>query len=266
MLLIKIGGGEAINWNHIIKDLTSLVKKEAVVLVHGASTKRDEIAKKLGQETQYLMAPSGHQGVYTDKQALDVLTMVYAGLVNKRLVARLQQAGVNAVGLSGADGQIWTAIRKKYLLAVEDGKEKLIKDTYTGKVNKINAELINLLADNNYVPVITQPAISDQGELLNTDNDRNLAVMAEGLMVDELVVLFEAPGLLKDPKDESSLINQIDKDKLSRYAKYAQGRMRKKLMGAEEAVKVGVKKIYWGDGRVKQPIKSAMTGRGTVIC
>lgn len=265
MLIVKIGGGNEINWDGICSDLNVINKEQKVVLVHGASKKRDDIAFKLGIPTKYITAPSGHKGVYTDKKALDVLTMVYAGLVNKSVVARLQKAGINAVGLSGADGRVWEGKRKKNILSKENGKTKLIRETFTGKVEQVNSDIINLLLKNDYFPVITQPAISFEGELINTDNDRNLAVLSRDLGVKELVVLFEAPGLLVDPDDESSVIQQVKKDELNRVMKQLDGRMRKKVLGAIEAFDSGVEKIYWSDSRINNPITSALSGAGTVI-
>jgi len=191
--------------------------------------------------------------------------MVYAGLVNKSIVARLQKAGINAVGLSGADGRIWEGKRKTNILSQENGKTKLIKNTFTGKVEKVNAGLIRLLVDNNYLPVITQPAISYEGELINTDNDRNIAVMAKDLEIEELIVLFEAPGLLRDPEDESTLIKEVNRSEIDQVMKQVSGRMGKKVLGAREALDAGVKRIYWGDGRIKEPIKNALAGKGTTI-
>ena len=123
MIIIKVGGGKTINWDYICQDLASLAKKEALVLVHGASAKRDEMARKLGFPTQYLLAPSGNQGVFTDEKALEILVMVYAGLVNKQIVSRLQKLGLKAIGLSGADGRIWEGKRKEHLLATKNKKE-----------------------------------------------------------------------------------------------------------------------------------------------
>ena len=265
MLIIKVGGGKNINWGYISENLTSLIKKEEVVLVHGASSRRDQVAKKLGVPTRYVNSPSGYKGVYTDKKALEILSMVYAGLVNKSIVARLQKAGINAVGLSGVDGRIWEGKRKTNILSQENGKTKLIKNTFTGKVETVNTNLINLLIDNGYLPVITQPAISSDGELINTDNDRNIAVMAGALRVKKLVVLFEAPGFLKDPSDESSLLIKISKKDLPSLVRYAKGTMKKKVLGAIEAFEHGVKTVYWSDGRIKEPVKNALAGKGTII-
>lgn len=265
MLIVKIGGGKNVNWDAVAVDVAKLLKKRKVVLVHGASETRDGLARKLGHETKYLTAPSGQVGVYTDKKAIEILTMAYAGLVNKKVVAVMQKNEINAVGLSGADGRIWEGSRKKNLLSLEKGKTKLIKNTYTGRVEKVNAELINLLAGNGFLPVITQPAISYEGELINTDNDRNLAVMANDLKAKEMVVLFEAPGLLENQKDSKTLIKKVKKDELGEVMNNVKGRMRKKVLGAQEAFGLGIEKIYWGDARVKNPISSVLAGKGTII-
>jgi [amino group carrier protein]-L-2-aminoadipate 6-kinase len=265
MLIVKIGGGETINLDAFCADVAKLSESQEIIIVHGASVKRDEVAQKLATPTRYLTSPSGHVGVYTDQQAIEVMTMVYSGLINKQLVSKLQKAGVNAVGLTGADGQIWQGRRKKNLISVESGRQKLITDTYTGKVEIVNSALLKSLTQQGYVPVITQPAISFEGDLINTDNDRNIAVMAHDLKVDKLVVLFEAPGLLRDVTDESSLISKVDKNMIDDVMQQVSGRMRKKALGAKEAFALGVKEILWSDARVEQPITKALAGSGTTI-
>ena len=263
MLIVKIGGGMAINKNTIAKDIKSL--KQKVVFVHGGRIQADKLAQKLGHPTQRITSPSGMTSTYTDSQALDILTMTYAGLLNKQWVAAFQSAGINAVGLSGADGRIWQGNRKQHLIAIGNNKQKLISNTFTGKVTRVNVDLINILLKSKYLPVITQPAITRNGELINTDNDRNLAVMAGALKVKTLVVLFEAPGLLKDPSDPSTLISKINKKELKKIMVHAQGTMKKKVLGAIEAFENGVAAIYWGDARIKNPVSSALAGKGTII-
>src|SRR3989344_986389 len=106
MIIIKIGGGKAINIDGISSDIaTILSQKEQVVVVHGASATRDEIAQKLGVPTKPITSPSGVTSVYTDKAAIDVFLMVYCGLVNKKIVASLIRRNVNAIGLSGVDAK-----------------------------------------------------------------------------------------------------------------------------------------------------------------
>jgi [amino group carrier protein]-L-2-aminoadipate/L-glutamate 6-kinase len=265
MILIKIGGGSQLNLPAIAQDIKELSLKEQIVVVHGANAERDKLAKKLGRATRYLTSPSGHQGVYTDQQAIDVMLMAYSGLVNKKIVALFRSNGINALGLSGIDGGLWQGERKKHLYSVENGKTKLITDTFTGKVTQVNANLIHLLLDNQYLPVITQAAISEGGEIINTDNDRNIAVMVKSLKIKTVISLFEAPGLLRKYPDERSLIKTINKKKLDDYLPYCQGRMKKKLMGAKEAFTAGLKKMYWADGRIEQPILKTLDGQGTII-
>lgn len=265
MILVKVGGGKTINWDFIAADIKTLQKKEKIIVVHGASVKRDEIAEKLGSPTKTVISPSGITSVYTDEKALEIFLMVYSGLMNKQIVVMLLKHGINAVGLSGIDGALWQAKAKKELLIQEGKKIKLIKDNRTGRVEKINSNLIKILLKNHYVPVISAPAVSYENEIVNTDNDWAAAVTAGSLHVDKLVYLFEAPGLLKNHKDESTLIKKIQKTKLSEYLQYAEGRMKKKLLGVQKAIDLGVAKIYWGDGRIKSPVTSALSGKGTII-
>lgn len=262
MLIIKVGGGTSINETAIAKDIKSLSEK--VVFVHGASNTRDRLARKLGNPTKKITSPGGQVSVLTDSKALEILTMSYS-LINKQWVSVFQKEGLNAVGLSGADGKIWEGERKKYLVSKEGKREKLVKNTWTGRVKRINTNLIKLLLKSNYLPIITQPAITPQAELINTDNDLNLAVMAKELKADKLVVLFEAPGMLKNPQDDKSIIKRISKNDLPEMLKLAKGTMKKKVLGAQEALNMGVRVIYWGDSRIENPVKSALKGKGTVI-
>ncbi|OGK20084.1 acetylglutamate kinase [Candidatus Roizmanbacteria bacterium RIFCSPHIGHO2_01_FULL_39_8] len=265
MILIKIGGGRKINWEYIAEDVAELVKKEKVIIVHGASGIRDEVAKELKAPTRTVVSPSGVSSVYTDQKALDIFLMAYAGLVNKKIVAALQKNGVNAVGLSGVDGRLWEGKRKSNLYVQEGNKTKLITDNLTGKVEKINTHLINLLIKNNYVPVICPPAISHNNEIINTDNDFAVAIMIKELGIKTLISLFEAPGMLEKARDEKSLISIIKRVQIDNYLQFAEGRMKKKLLGAKIAFENGVKIVYWGDGRIKHPIKSVLAGKGTII-
>jgi len=266
MLLIKIGGGKQIHIDFICKDIKSFVDKgEKIILVHGASTKRDEIAKELNWPTKTITSPSGISSVYTDAKSIDIFLMVYAGLVNKHIVATLQKNGVNAVGLSGIDGKLWQGKRKKVVYSQIGEKTKLITDSMTGKVEKINSNLITLLLKKNYVPVLCPPALSEDNEIINTDNDWVTSVMVGSLGINKMVVLFEAPGMLKKYGDESSLIKTIDKNHLDNYLQFTQGRMKKKLLGAKEAFRQGLKTMYWSDGRVSNPISNALKGVGTTI-
>jgi len=265
MILIKAGGGKGINWDGICADIAALILSEKLILIHGASVKRDELAARLSVPIKKVVSPSGVASVYTDREALDVFLMAYAGLVNKQVVARLQSFGVNAIGLCGVDGRLWQAKAKKEIMIHEEGKTKLLRDNLTGRVGKINTHLIHLLLDAGYLPVLSAPAISFDHEIVNTDNDWAAAVMADQLGIKKLVYLFEAPGLLRDIDDPSSVIPHIDKGRLEEYLPLAQGRMAKKILGAKRALEGGAEAVFFGDGRVENPVRNALEGGGTLI-
>lgn len=265
MLIIKVGGGKTINWNYIAVDLKKIIKHEEVVIVHGANAIRDELALKLGHPTKTITSPSGMSSVYTDKESIDIFLMSYAGLVNKKIVALLQKNGSNAVGLSGIDGKLWEGKRKEHVLSVENGKTKLIKDNLTGRIETINTELIGLLLKNNYTPVVCPPAITNKGEIINTDGDLATVQMAKSLNAKKIIFLFESPGLLKKYPDEKTVIKKIDKNKIDEYISFAEGRMKKKMLAVKKAFEFGVNAIYFGDGRIKNPITNCLKGSGTTI-
>jgi acetylglutamate/LysW-gamma-L-alpha-aminoadipate kinase len=265
MLIVKIGGGKDINLPEIAKDLAEVVKNRQVVLVHGANAKRDEIAKRLNIPTKVVTSPSGVDSVFTDKEAVEVFLMAYTGLVNKQIVATLQKFGLNAVGLSGIDGRLWEGKIKSKLLVKEEGKIKAKYGNLSGKVEKVNPQVVFSLLEAGFLPVITAPGVSYDSEIMNTDNDTATAIMAKALGVTEIVSLFEAPGLLKDHKNPDSLIKHVERNKVEEFLKYADGRMKKKIFGAKMAVERGVKRIYLADSRVAKPITKALKGEGTEI-
>lgn len=263
MILIKVGGGKNINWDYIAKDLGSI--KENVIIIHGANGFMSDISEKLGIAEKMIISPSGHTSRYTDGKTMELLTMIYSGLLNKKIIACLQKSGTNAIGLSGADGKLWLGVRKTAIYAKEGEKIKIIKDSLTGTVQSINVSLINVLVKSGFVPVITIPAITDDGQLINVDNDRAAAVMVRDLHITTLIMLFEAPGLLEDPEDEKTKIDKLPAEQLDHYIAHTTGRMRKKLLGVKEAFSYGVETVYFGDGRISQSISKALKGEGTTI-
>ena len=260
-MIIKIGGGKTCfeYIDFILEDLVTI--KSRKVLVHGANYEADMLSEKLGKPVNTILSPSGHVSRRTDKETLDILKMAYC-LVNKRIVEKLQKLGYNAVGLTGLDGRIWEGKRKPYIKTVVGNKIKMVRDDYTGKIEKVNGELLNMLLDANYLPVLTIPGISYEHESINVDNDRALAMMVKPLKCETIVMLFEAPGLLKNKNDEKSIIKTIDKNELDIMITNTEGRMKKKMLGIKEAFQQGVKK---GDFRLQNPIKKALLGDGTVI-
>lgn len=265
MILIKAGGGAGLNWDGIAGDIAEIREDRPVILVHGANAIRDGLAKRLGVPVRTVVSPSGISSVYTDREALDVFLMAYAGLANKRIVAKLVARGVPAVGLTGVDGRLWEAAPKKDLYVVEGGKTKLYRDNLTGRVEKVNVCLLRTLVRNGYLPVVCAPAVTAEGEIVNTDNDTAAVVLARAMKIRTILFLFEAPGLLSDADKPETVIPRVDKEEIGTFLPCAKGRMKKKLMAAKKALEDGVREIVFADGRTEHPIRDALAGQGTVF-
>lgn len=266
MIVIKVGGSAGINYDLVCDDIAALVQEgQQVILVHGGSHETNVISEKLGKPPRILTSPQGYTSRYTDAETLDIFAMVYAGKMNTRIVERLQKRGVNAVGLSGIDGRLLEGPRKATVRAVENGRQMLIRDDFTGKVEKVNTGLLHLLVDAGYTPVITPPACSTEGEAINVDGDRAAAMIASALGAKQLIILSNVPGLLRQFPDESTLIPLIRYSELEQALSFAEGRMKKKVLGASEAIAGGVEQVIFADARIAQPIRAAINGKGTVI-
>jgi [amino group carrier protein]-L-2-aminoadipate 6-kinase len=266
MIVVKVGGSEGINLDSVCEDVAALARdKTQLVLVHGGSHETNRVAEMLGCPPQFVTSPSGYTSRRTDRRTLEIFEMVYCGQVNKGIVERLQRLGVNAVGMSGIDGRIWEGTRKSAIRIVENGKTRVLRDDYTGYVEQVNTELLGLLMESGYLPVLTPPAISFEGEAINVDGDRAAGATAIALRAKTLVILSNIPGLLRNFPDEGTLVQHIRRTDLESAAGYAEGRMRMKLKGAAEALKGGVERVILGDARVAEPISRALAGHGTVI-
>ena len=267
MMVVKIGGNQGVDADAVCADVAELVKKgERIVLVHGGSHETNVLSEKLGKPPRFVTSASGHQSRYTDRETLEIFAMVAAGKINKLLVERLQQLGVNALGLSGLDGRLLEGRRKSVLKIVENGRRKVLRGDWSGRVERVNVALLKSLLGGGYTPVLAPLAISREGEALNVDGDRAAAAIGAALKADVLVILTSVPGLLESFPDEGTLIPFIERGRIEEYMeRCAQGRMKRKLLGAIEALDGGVKRVIIADGRAKHPVLKALNGRGTVI-
>lgn len=267
MIVIKAGGNGSLNMDAVCADVAGLVEQgEKVVLVHGGSHETNVISAKLGHPPRFVTSVSGHSSRHTDRQTMEILAMVAAGRINKLLVERLQQFGVNAVGLSGLDGRLLEGKRKDSLRIVENGKRKVLRGEFSGKIEKVNGALLTTLLEAGYVPVVAPLAISYNHEALNVDGDRAAAAIAAKLNAETVIILSDVPGLLRDVSDETTIVSHIPALQARSYLdRYAQGRMKRKVLGALEALNDGVGQVIIADGRVAQPLQRALAGRGTVV-
>jgi len=267
MIVVKAGGNGDLDIEAVCNDVAELVQKgERIVLVHGGSNETSVISKKLGHPPRFVTSVSGHTSRYTDRETLEIFAMVVAGRINKLLVEQLQQLGVNAIGLCGLDGRLLEGKRKSVLRIVENGKRKVLRGDHSGMIERVNVGLLQTLLEAGYTPVVAPVAVSYQGEALNVDGDRAAAAIGAALRAEKVVILSNVPGLLRDLSDDSSLIRHIPPELTEECLdRYAEGRMKRKVLGAMEALRDGVEQVIIADGRVAQPLHQALAGQGTVI-
>ncbi len=261
-----MGGTTGVNVDAVMNDIATHIKAgQQMVVVHGGSGETNAISEQLGHPPRFVTSPSGFTSRYTDRTTLEIFAMVTSGKINTLLVEKLQKLGVNAFGLSGVDGRVMVAKRKEAIRIVENGKQRMLRDDYTGKIETVNGDLLLMLLNAGYTPVIAPLAISTEGEALNVDADRAAAMVAGAVKAEQLIILSNVPGLLRQFPDESTVIAHIDKAKVEQSLEFAEGRMKKKVLGASEALGLGVAKVVFADGRVDAPVAGALAGKGTVI-
>jgi len=262
-IVVKIGGGAGVATANIVEEIArSFAGRQRLVLVHGGSDLTNTLAERLGHPLRMITSPTGMVSRYTDSETLRIYAMAVAGQINTELVASLQQRGVNALGLAGVDGRLLLARRKAAVRSVTpEGRVQILRDDYTGSIEQVNSGLLQQLLRAGYTPVIAPLALSSEGERLNVDGDRAAAAIAVSLQAEALVIMTNVPGLLADPQQNTTLVRTIAAEHLEHYMPYAQGRMRKKLLGAQEAIHGGVPRVYIGCGS----LTAVLAGEGTMI-
>lgn len=264
-IVIKVGGGQGIDLTAAASDVARLISAgHEVVVVHGCSDATNRLSADLGVPVRHVVTAAGVRSRRTDARDMEIFALA-AAQVNGRLVRDLQQQGVRALGLSGVDGAVLRATRKAVLRVVEDGRQVIIRDDFTGRVEAVDGELLRLLLVRGYVPVLEPVALAADGSAVNVDGDRAAAIVAATLGADALIILTNVPGLLRDLDDPASIIAELDGDGIAAAEQRVSGGMRRKLIGAREALEGGVRQVILADGRIAQPVAAALAGRGTVI-
>lgn len=240
LTVIKIGGNIIDNPDQLKNFLNNFSAiKGPKILIHGGGKIATKLAADLGIEAKLI---DGRR--VTDEQTLDIVTMVYAGLINKNIVASLQSYGCNAIGLSGADGNCIKAIKRPV---------KTIDYGWVGDLleNSVNAESLIAFLNADFTPVFSAITHDGQGHLLNTNADTiasSIAVALSSHFETSLIYCFEKKGVLRDVNDESSVVSEIkEKDfiPLQKEGIVTDG-MIPKLHNAFDAINKGVKEVLIG--------------------
>ncbi|HEX8918505.1 MAG TPA: [LysW]-aminoadipate kinase [Chloroflexota bacterium] len=263
MLVIKLGGSKGIDTEGFLHSLAML--EGPYVLVHGANVELDTLMRSLDVEPRLVTSSTGQVSRYTDRQTMDLFLMAYCGKVNKRIVETLRRNGVNAVGLSAMDGGIARGRRKPRIRIVQNGKQKVLDGDFAGSIEQIDRTLLDLLLGNGFVPVLAPPAVSHEGDAINVDGDKLATEIAVALEAEALLVFSNTPGLLRDVDDPSSTVSQIEVNQLDESLELAQGRMKKKVLAAADAVRRGVGEVILADANREDAIRAALNGAGTHV-
>ncbi len=257
MIVIKIGGSivEGLH-DTFIQDIKHLINdNQKLVIVHGGGKEVTRIAEKLGKEQRFVVSPGGIRSRYTDKETVEIYTMVMSGKINKEIVSRLIKNGIPAVGLSGIDASMIKAERKKRLVIIDErGRKVAIDGGYTGKISSVDASLLNLLLNQGYTPVISPIAMSEEHEMLNVDGDRAAAYVAGALNADKVIFITNVAGLLMDDK----LVNHLTYEEAKALLPKIGFGMEKKVLASTEALSMGVNEAIIASGSKENPVLSAL--------
>jgi len=256
MIVIKIGGSVVDDLHpSTISDIKKISEQEEIIIVHGGGKEVTKVCQQLGKEPKFVTSPSGIKSRYTDKETVEIFTMVMSGRINKTIVRMLQQNGINAAGLSGVDGKVIQAIRKKKLLIVnEKGRKQAIDGGYTGKISNVNDTLIKSLLKQGIIPVISPIALSEESEFLNVDGDRAAAYVAGKIQSDKVLFLTNVDGLLMDDQ----LVTSLTLDEAKAIMPKIGFGMEKKILAATEALDMGVNEALIANGQRENPISAAI--------
>lgn len=258
-VVVKYGGNAMINEElkqAVMSDivLLSLVGVK-VVLVHGGGPELTDMLKRIGKESKFV---NGLR--YTDKETAIVAQMVLGGKVNKELVAHICKIGGRALGLTGIDDKMFDV-------------EKVKSDVdlgYVGDVKAVNTDVIETMLENRFIPVVATVGMNDDGTVFNINADTAAAAIASALKAENIILLTDIPGLLRDVNDPSTLIPVITVDQIPVLMEEGviKGGMIPKIECTVNAIKGGVKKAVIIDGRTPHSIIIEVlsdSGVGTMI-
>jgi len=256
MIVVKICGS-VVDGLHptTLEDLKNTSEISKVVLVHGGGKEVTTTANKLGKAQGFIVSPGGVRSRYTDKETAEIYTMVMAGKLNKAIVRMLLRDGIKAAGISGIDGGILRADRKNKLIIINDkGRKMAIDGGYTGKINSVDPSLITLLLEEGYLPIISPVALSEKYDFLNVDGDRAAAYVAGALKAKKVIFMTNVNGLSLN----GTLITHITVEQAKAALPRIGFGMEKKVLGAIEALQMGVDEAIIASGQIENPFSKAI--------
>lgn len=260
IIVVKYGGNAMISDELRETVINDIVLMKCIgfkpIVVHGGGPYISSFLDKLGEKSEFI---NGLR--YTDKKTMEVVQMVLGGKVNKDLVTLIEKAGGKSIGLCGLDGSLLKA--RKLESEVDLG--------YVGEVTSVNTEAITIALDAGYIPVIGSMAIGEDGnDLYNINADTCAAKIASALKSEKLILLTDVAGVLKDPKDPTSLLSVLRLHEIPKLTLQGviKGGMIPKIQCCVESVRMGVERAHIIDGRVPHSLLLELfsnDGIGTMI-
>lgn len=260
IIVVKYGGNAMISDELRETVINDIVLMKCIgfkpIVVHGGGPYISSFLAKLGEKSEFI---NGLR--YTDKKTMEVVQMVLGGKVNKDLVTLIEKAGGKSIGLCGLDGSLLKA--KKLESEVDLG--------YVGEVTSVNTEAVTMALDAGYIPVIGSMAIGEDGnDLYNINADTCAAKIASALKAEKLILLTDVAGVLKDPKDPTSLLSVLRLHEIPKLTLQGviKGGMIPKIQCCVESVRMGVERAHIIDGRVPHALLLELfsnDGIGTMI-
>lgn len=261
ILVVKLGGGAGLDLPAAIRDIAQIARGRPVVVMHGVSARMAELSAERGVPVQTLTSPTGHTSRYTPPPVRDLFVEACDSL-NRDICELLWSHNIAARGFTGS--LVIQGERKSAIRAVVDGRTRIVRDDYSGSITGVDADALRAALAEGVVPVIPPLAISSDGAL-NIDGDRAGAAVAAALGAAELVILSNVRGLYRSMSDSDSFIPQVRASQIDDAMNWAQGRMKRKVLGAQEALENGVSRVIIGDGRSTNPVSLALAGEGTTF-
>ncbi|OGI17100.1 MAG: acetylglutamate kinase [Candidatus Melainabacteria bacterium RIFOXYA12_FULL_32_12] len=260
IFVIKYGGSAMVNEKirkTVMQDI-ALLKFMGIrlVVVHGGGPEINKALQDSGKEPEFI---NGLR--VTDKETMEIVESVLFGKINKEIMQDLEKLGANAIGICGKDSNTLIST-KKYINGCDLG--------FVGDISQVNTNLLNMLIESNFIPVVSPIGVDKQGNSYNINADYAAVAVAGALKAEKLIFLTDVPGVLRDVNDSTSLIPELSVEDVSQYIqdKTISGGMIPKVECCIAGIKQGVKSVYILDGRIEHSLLLEMftdKGFGTMF-
>lgn len=270
-VMIKYGGHAMIDSNAMSSTARDTVLLKYVgmepMVVHGGGPEISRSMNKLGKEPKFI----GGLRI-TDSETMDIVKMVLVGKINTDIVSKVCLHGGKGIGISGKDNQLIKARKKAPHVMMDNstGEEITVDLGLVGEIESVNTEIMEMLTENNYIPIVSPIGVDKTGETLNLNADTVAGDIAAKMEAEKLIILTDVPGILEDPNDPETLIKRVKVDEIKDLidSGIVKDGMIPKVLTCVNAVENGVKSAHIIDGRIQHSVLLEIfttKGIGTMI-